>query len=257
MKILPEYLEILLTRFSGRRIDSKDLSSYRQFSVKFFTVPEQIANPRIEFTLQLDITEIYKNHVNTNDNGSFSAFFKWMLLKAMHSTPFNWRYINDQWYEFDNLPLFVAVRTSDEREQTHVFLYDVVSSSFEDFCKKHSLVGKGLHSPAEQTEFDSILFLICYQIERLHFPHMTSYRTTIKPLHLDSHRPSIVFSDPYVSEAKRYLPIHFSISHASLMPKLVEDFLMKLTVLANKAPREIEAAYEESLIKNNFKYAKL
>jgi len=248
MNIRSADLQKLLDRFSGHLIQEPESTPYHRFALRLFTDPKIISNPRIEITAQLDITEIYQNFKDNYRNKStppatLTAFIKWLLLKSMHSTPFNWRYINNQWYGFENLPLFIVVRTFDERVLESSFLFDVANSSWEDFSKKHSSINLDIN---ETDEFKNIMYLVSNQIERLHIPRMSSYRTSIKTLDNESHRPSIVVSDPYFSEKRLYLPIHLSISHAPLVPMLVEDFLKKFTILANKTPEEVEAEYKSN-----------
>jgi chloramphenicol O-acetyltransferase len=129
----PMQLQEALTRFDGRRIREKNLNEYHKFTLSLFSNPRLFSNARIECTSQLDITDLYKNYElyykNTPD-ATFVVFLKWILIKTMFGTPFNWRYINQQWYEFDNLPLCVGIRTSDMRSQIHPFLYDVTDNSW-------------------------------------------------------------------------------------------------------------------------------
>ena len=252
-----------IENFDGGIINEKALSSYYQFSLSFFVKPKNIWNFRIETTTGIDITDIENNYkIHYKDKAktpaSFTTFFKWILLKTMHDTPFNWRYLNDQWYKFNNLPLFITIRRNDEEDIISSFIYNVNHTTWEDFVEKNSIASKNFTS-ARNTEFDQILYFISNQIERLHIPRMTSYRTTIKHFENDSHRPSIIFSDPYVSENRKYLPIHFSISHGSLMPKWIEDFIYKLNIFANQTPEKVQASYQSfyqpELIP--LKYAKL
>jgi chloramphenicol O-acetyltransferase len=261
MNTRQQLLQEHLKQFDGRLINEQALSDSHQFSLKMFVNPKELANPRFEITTQYDITDIQKNYELhykniTTPPATFTTFFKWMLLKAMYATPFNWRYINRQWYQLNNLPLFIVVRTNDKREQVTSFIYDVTNSSWINFVGKHVAASQ---NPTPRKGDDSALYHISNQIERLHIPRMTHYRTTVKIFENDLHRPSIVFSDPYPAENRLYLPIYFSISHASLTPKLVEDFLYKLNILASKMPDEVQREYksfslpEENLVLNRAK----
>jgi chloramphenicol O-acetyltransferase len=255
LRLTEEQLQKFLSDFDGKRLDQMNLSTYHKVALNFFPDKKQVKDSRIEFTSQLNITAIYHTYeqfYKAAKGATFTAYLKWNLLKTMQDTPFNWRYINNQWYEFKNLPLEVSVRTQDNRQQILNFIYNVANMSWEDFAAKHSELRKGeaenaLADISTLTEYP--LYAIAYQIVGLHIPGMTSYKTTKKVQ--DSHQPWIVFSDPYTvssasasasASAKQIiLPLHLSISHASLSPHLAEKFIEKFLEIAKMSPPQHRA----------------
>src|SRR5436190_7315484 len=105
MNIRQPYFNHSMDVFAGSTIDVNTLSNYYKFALGFFVQQKNLANFRIETTTEIDITDIvinyernYQEQDKTKPQKSFTTFFKWILLKAMHDTPFNWRYLNDKWY---------------------------------------------------------------------------------------------------------------------------------------------------------------
>lgn len=239
-------LDECLERYQGELIGAEKMPAYQKFSIDFFDNPTNVHDPRVQFTSQLDITEIYENYLTNYKNtlgATFTAFVKWNAIRAMQNTPFNWRKMNDQWYEFKNLPLEVSVRTQDERQQALFFLDDVSQSSWEVFCSKHSSVNKGGLEDGLELIKRIPLYAIAHEVVGLHIPRMTSYSTTRKTLY--AHQPWIVFSDRYKEGNRLLLPLYLSFSHATLTPALAEDFIKRFTSLAKLTPAGVEHKQEQ------------
>ncbi len=240
LTVTAEQLSKILTKYNGKLIDATKVSPYQQFSLGFYANPQIVSDGRVQFTSQLDITEAYQNYqqiYKTAEGATFVAFVKWIAIKAMLNTPFNWRLINNQWYEFSNLPLEVSVRTRDERQQILYFMNDVSHSSWETFCKKHAALAPGVL----KDDLDSIkelpIHAVAQEVVGLRINRMTQYNTTNKIS--CEHQPWMVFSLPYPQEGRTYLPFHISFSHSTLTPKLAEDFLEKFSAFARMSPREV------------------
>lgn len=238
-------LKALLERFDGSLLPESSITPFHRFSLPLFSDPQKISDPRIEFTSQLDFTDAYKNYereYKSTTGATFAAYFKWIAIKAMANTPFNWRYINHQWYQFNNLPLFIVIRKPRIESLITTFLFDVSHDSWESFCAKHSKISHEHIGDDIHPELYSAYFALAYQMEGLHIPRMTHYKTS-KQVD-DSHRPKIVFSDRYILEGRTYLPMHLSISHASLMPKLAEQYLDRLMTFAKQSPEKVQEEYQ-------------
>jgi chloramphenicol O-acetyltransferase len=267
LTLTPEQLEKFLAAYQGTPLNLQKVSGYHKVALEFFTDPSQVIDPRIEFTSQLDITDIYRTYLkyyHRPNETTFTAYLKWMMLKAMQNTPFNWRYINNNWYEFNNLPLEVNVITNDERGQIVNFLYNVSDSTWEKFSSEHAKLIKGQEKNAlddMEALRASPLYAIAHQIVGVHLPHITSYKTTRKIQY--SHHPWIVFSDRYSENSasnslsflfknntRMFLPLHMSISHASLSPHFATAFLRKFVMLAKMSPKQYELYQSKAVAAN-------
>jgi hypothetical protein len=81
------------------------------------------------------------------------------------------------------------------------------------------------------------LYVLAHEVVGLHIPRMTQYNTMTKEN--NPQQPWIIFGDRYESEGRRYLPFHLTFSHATLTPKLVEDYLHKFTYYAQLTREEV------------------
>lgn len=226
-----EQLTNCLSKFNGKLVDEEKITNYQRFSLNFFSDASSVLDPRVQVTSQLDITAIYQTynkHYKHAEGATFTAYVKWISLKAMKDTPFGWRCINNKWYEFSNLPLEVSVYKQNGNQQLF-YLYDVTDSSWPDFCKKHTAIKDQLKDSLEDIK-SLPLYAIAHEIVGLNFPRMTAYNTTKKAEY--AHQPWIVFSTRYEQDGKLLLPYHLSFSHAPLIPRLAEYFIDKFSALA-------------------------
>ncbi|MBA2650690.1 MAG: hypothetical protein H0U73_00260 [Tatlockia sp.] len=243
MRLTESQLQLCLTRFKGKLINGKKSTNYQRFSLWAFTDPTRISDPRVQVTMQLDITDlyaVYEKYYKETEGATFTAYMKWVLIKAMKNTPFNWRFINNQWYEFDNLPLEAAVFLKDgDGEQRVFFLYDVDESTWPEFSLKHSAISNiNLKDSLDDLQ-ELPLYTFCHAIVGVHFPRMTAYSTTAKAREEYTHQPWMVFGTRYTQEGRLYLPFYLSFSHASLIPGLAERFIRKFVALGEQ-PFEVE-----------------
>jgi chloramphenicol O-acetyltransferase len=230
-------LQKFLDDFKGKLIEPRELTHYQKSACSFFTNQEQVSEPRVEITTHIDITEAYHTYQTyyQTENATFTAYVKWMFLKAMQGTPFCWRYINGLWYEFKNLPLEVSVATDDNRQQLLYFLYNVHEMSWENFCTQHNLLRQANQKDALEEINKVPLYAIAHEIVGLHIPgELTGYKTTRKVTYF--HQPWIIFNTRISRDGRLYLPVHLSFSHAMLTPASVERFLLVFSALITNKP---------------------
>lgn len=228
LTLTKEQLIIVLNKFEGKPVEASSLTNFQKFSVPFFTNPEKVSHPHVSFTTQLNISDmcaIYNEHYKNIPGATFTAYLKWNLIKSMQGTPLTWRYINNQWYEFKNLPLEISVYVGGERGQLLYYLDDPAYLSWEEFCKKHSEIAKG-HLIDDIEKIKKIpLYALAHEMVGLYIPgELTSYETTIKVE--DSHQPWIVFNKRVTKPTGEIIqPLRISFSHAVLVPAQVSQFV--------------------------------
>jgi chloramphenicol O-acetyltransferase len=109
----------LLERYEALPLQRRDISgSYQAWALDYFTNPELVPDPYIDITVQLDISpavSLWQERLSAG-KGSLTAWLTWNLLQSLHEFPcFQWRFIEGQWFEVQNPPLFcpVAAETND------------------------------------------------------------------------------------------------------------------------------------------------
>lgn len=234
-------LQKTLAQFNGAPLDKNKLNAYHIQGFGIFANPVFVFDPRIQFTTQLDITDIYENYKSNyklSERVTFATFVKWIALKSMRHTPFTWRQINGRWFEFANLPLLVTMRTKQNRELTLYILENTMTSSWNAFCKLHEDYKDGKIPDVIHEVLEIPVHNIGYQMLNVHLPRMTSYNVTTRATY--SHQPFIVFSDRYPLENKLYLPFYLNYSHATLTPEDAEVFVNQFLKYARMTPSEVE-----------------
>ncbi|MGD9591088.1 MAG: hypothetical protein AB7V32_01040 [Candidatus Berkiella sp.] len=238
--LTPEILQKTLYTFQGEALDTQRITSFHKFSFYVFANPAYISDPRIQFTAQLDITALYQNYLEkykVSEKITFATFVKWLAIKTMNNTPFLWRQINGLWYQFNNLPLEVTMRTKKRRELELYVLENVSNATWEQFCQYHEDYKNGKYPDLLSAVTDLPIHWTAYQILNVHLPKMTSYNTTERVYY--AHQPWIVFSDRYEQNGKLYLPFYMNYSHATLTPEDVEDFIKNFLANGILAPDQV------------------
>lgn len=238
-----EQLQELLLIYQGKQIEGSNLTPTQIHLLNVWGDPSIVADARIQVTVQLEITEIYQNYeknYKSTPGATFTEFIKWIAIKSMQNTPFNWRQINGSWYYFDNLPLEISVRTKILQQLKLHEINDVNHASWGIFCSKHEEFREGkLKNILGHIEAVPVTW-IAYQMFGVHLPRMTSYNTTQRRTY--AHQPWLVFSDRYHQGDTLYLPFHVSYSHASLTPEDTEIFIEQWMTYAKMSPAEVEQA---------------
>jgi chloramphenicol O-acetyltransferase len=226
-----EQLIIVLNKFEGKLVEASSLTNFQKFSAPFFTNSEKVSHPHVSFTTQLNISNIYaiyNEYYKSAPGATFTAYLKWNLIKSMQGTPLTWRYINNRWYEFKNLPLEISVYVGGVQGQLLYYLDNPAYLSWDEFCKKHAEIAKG--NLADELEKIKKLpfYALAHEIVGLYIPgELTSYQTATKVE--DSHQPQFVFNKRVTKPTGEIIqPLSVSFSYAVLVPgqvsKFVEDF---------------------------------
>jgi chloramphenicol O-acetyltransferase len=242
LTLTKEQLEFVLKKFDGKLVESKVLTGYQKFSLTFFTNTERVSNPHVSFTTQLNITSIYSTYETYYKNtpgATFTAYLKWNLIKSMQDTALTWRYINNCWYEFKNLPLEISVYVGGENGQLLYYLENVAYLSWETFCKEHAEIAKGTLEDDKEKIKELPLYSLAHEIVGLYLPgKLTSYATTVKTE--DSHQPWIIFNKRITKSSGEIIqPLRISFSHAVLVPAQMSKFIENFMNSAEAIPIEL------------------
>ncbi|MBP0020395.1 MAG: hypothetical protein J7647_22935 [Cyanobacteria bacterium SBLK] len=96
----------------------EQIGDYQSWALDYFTNPTLAPVPYIDITVQLDISSAVKTWQEnlSRSKGTLTAWLIWNLLQSLKEfSCFQWRYINNQWFEVQNPPLFspIAVARAD------------------------------------------------------------------------------------------------------------------------------------------------
>ncbi len=231
-----EKLNQLLEKYNGR------LANNDQFPIPFLTNQKSIKESRIQVSLSLNITDIYKNyslHYDKTTGASFATFIKWVAMKAMLNSVCNLRLINGKCYQFDNLPVELSVRNHDNHLQSLYYVEDALHANWSDFCRQYEdfsdAVLQRKMGPSSELPIDEM----AHKISEVHFSQMTRYNTTGNIEY--GRQPWLAFSNRYEHKGTLYLPLHLSFSPSTMAPQIAEGFINTFMKYANYSPSYVEA----------------
>ena len=110
-------LEEKIQLYNPRKADLNSLSDYDRIAMTYHTSEEQISFSNFSLTLALNINSILNNYNENykNSSSSFISFFIFKLNNTIHRLKkFNYRYINGNWYYFDEMPMTLPITYKNE-----------------------------------------------------------------------------------------------------------------------------------------------
>lgn len=241
LRISDVELQELLTRFNGYKVD-QNLSSFKKFSLNFFVnnvVPTFHTDIRINATLM-------NAHYNTyykRKGSSFLAYLYYNLIQTMQQEQFNYlryRFINNEWYCFDDLPLFLSVTLGDQTtQQKGLFIEHVAHLSWTQFVEVYS---EGIiTSRKSDPEIFAPLgwYGISHEMALMPFD-FSGYSPSQKHNDYNAHKPWFVASKRQIHEENNEKKVTFTLSlswsHASTLPSEMNRFLIELQHQMEKIP---------------------
>jgi len=218
----------IIEAFGGTRVDPSKLTRYENWAMGLFHDKRYVADPNLEMTLQLNITEASKRYEESYarvPGASLTAYLKWTLLRTMVKHPcFSYRDLDGQWYGFDRLPLFFPVATGTKERFQEVLIEDACSLDWETFCAKYrERVDKAVSGGASYEPIPYETWNVAHFIGNLPDLQFTA-------LHL--HSPSVQAGRPVFYFGKRYrnaeglfVPLYVLFDHSNLDPVVINLFL--------------------------------
>lgn len=228
-------LQQLLSKYQGRVVATDSLAAYPRWALDFFQDKRYVADPYLSITLQLDITAAhakYRQKYAIAPGASLTAYLIWKLLGVLrHHDPFNYRLIGDQWYQFDNLPLFFPVAVGGQQRFNEMFLEDIVDADWQNFCRRYREgIDKRLQSGSVHQPIDNDIWEIAIFIGNLPYLQFTSLN--IHRGVRSAGRPIFYFGQRYHSENKYLVPLYTALDHSNTDPYvlhlLLEDYQQQL-----------------------------
>jgi chloramphenicol O-acetyltransferase type A len=221
-------LSKLLDKYSGVLLDEEVLSSYEKFALQLFHDKEVVANPNLELTVQLDITDatrVYKDRIKDSPGATMTAYISWCLIQAMKRHDcFTFRRVGEKWYSFDNLPLFFPVAVGGMERFGDVLMEDVGKQTWPEFAGSYrenvdAILNK--QKPYEPIPFNK--WHIAHFIGNLPNIQFTQFRVHSSAINIG--RPIFYFGKRYTSGDRTFTPMHIQFDHSNLDPYVVGLFL--------------------------------
>ena len=230
MRINEQDLDKLLTRFTGYSVKGHG-SSFKKICLGFF--PSNVV-PSFHADIPFDATSIqsnYKTYYQLSDS-SFSVYIYYNLIQIMKREDFSflrYRFINDNWYCFDNLPLFVSVKVNDPLiQQVNFFIEDVAGMSWSEFSHAYRL-GIETHrkSKTSMVPPEGGWYGVSHLLTTLAFD-FTGYIPSQKHNDFNAHAPWFVLSQKQMIDDKVHFTLSCTLSHASSLPSELDLFINTL-----------------------------
>lgn len=220
-------LKTILETFEGKLIDTNIGSRSKRFALQYFT---KNLNPYFLTTIPFDACDIYQNYKSNYQvhNITFNGFLYYHLIQTMQNPEYafmRYRYINDEWYCFENLPFFISVVLRNSDQQLSTFIKDVGKLTWLEFV---TAFNKNISEVRESGIGTDIIsdawFVLAHQITSMPF-FFSSYTPSFKRPEHDAHSPWFVFSKRNIEHGKTRFNLSCTISHASCSPAQLNSFL--------------------------------
>lgn len=229
--------EELLKQFGGKKIDMKEVSSYEQWSLDFFHQKEIVREPNLQMTLQVDITkgyQYYSSSLKKHEGASFTAYLMWALVEAMKKHPyFRYRKIENEWYIFDNLPVFSPIAVGGDKRFTEIIVNDPAISSVEQFFKNYrACVEYAFNREGDFSPLPVLVWATAHFIGNLPNLQFTSFQ--LHSSALDSARPYFYFGKRYQQGNQSLIPLSITFDHSNLDPFVLSSFMEDFEKVLNQ-----------------------
>lgn len=124
-------------RFQPEPLSAEIREGWLDWSLDFFGSGEERQDPHLDITVQLDVTEAYRQYLNVKHlGGSFFACLLWRLAQVLARQPsFNLRRVDGTWYILHNPPVFVPVAVGGAQRFQEMLLEDVRLMNYAGFIR--------------------------------------------------------------------------------------------------------------------------
>ncbi|NME68068.1 CatA-like O-acetyltransferase [Flammeovirga aprica] len=227
----------LLQKYGGKKLKMDEVSSYEQWSLDFFHQKEIVREPNLQMTLQVDITkgyQFYKENLKQYEGASFTAYLMWALVEAMKKHPyFRYRKLDDEWYVFDNLPVFSPIAVGGETRFTEIIVEDPALSTVEEYFKNYKkCLDYAFNRDGNFEPLPVLVWASTHFIGNLPNLQFTSFQLHASAL--DSARPYFYFGKRYQQGEQLLIPLSITFDHSSLDPYVLSAFMADFEAILNK-----------------------
>jgi chloramphenicol O-acetyltransferase len=250
MHVTKAELAELLEHFEGYPLERQ--SSFKTVSLRFY--PNNVV-PSFHTDIPFDASIIHSNYKTyyKHPGSTFSAWICYNLINTMQSLEFSflrYRYINENWYCFNKLPLFVSVKIDDPTvQQGYFFIEDVANMSWPEFSTRYaSEVAERRRSRVSIEPPYPSWYNISHQITTMPFD-FTGYTPSQKHNNSNAHAPWFVMSQRQITDERIHFTLSCTLSHASCLPSEFNHFLGKFNqnLLAVPESQKITHYFSKSL----------
>lgn len=252
MDIPEEELQRLLREFDGKKVNLAVESGNKAFSLGFFTGH---VDPCIHADIPIDVTWIeqnYSTYYRKKQDGfsTFNMFILFNLMKTIEQNPFFYlcyRYMNGEWYCFNNLPLMVSVKVDDPAvQQVFFFVKNIREMDWKTFYKTYSegvAICRANNSNVQLADSNNKNLdagrygwhAMGHLMTSMLFD-FDSYTPSQKPKELEAHAPWFIFSKRSQEEEKTFITLSCHVSHASFIPAELDKFVKAFQKNASAVP---------------------
>ncbi len=227
-------LNEIIEKFQGYKLSRDKLTPYESWALNFFHDKSHVSNPFLNVTMQLDISEARKNYLENYKpltGASFTAFLTWNLIKSLKKQDcFSYRRFNDEWYRFDNLPVYIPVLVGNAFRFQEFFLEDVMESNWKAFSSAYTDNIERVRNNLDQFKVISpIIFNLATHIGNLSYLNFTGF--TLHGVDATG-RNLFYFGKRTELNDKWNQPLNVTIDHTTADPYilnlLIEDFTQEL-----------------------------
>ena len=219
----------MLQNYEGKEIDLSSLPPYARCAIPYFATADNIINPHVQITIQLEITQAlnqYRQHFKSTPGASFTAYLIWNLVQSMNKLKeFNYRLIGNKWYHFEHPPVFIPVAANGPDRFREVILEKVGKKTWKEFTVDYrnnineALAGRAMASG----NLSENVFFVSTIISNLPNIQFTSYQSMISKIRTG--RSAVIFGKRYQLEGKDYIPLSITLHHSVVDPEMFNQLL--------------------------------
>ena len=150
---------------------------YQRWALDCFTNPKLVPNPYLDITVQLDISTASAIALEelSKGKGTLTAWFIWKLIQSLKEfSCFQWRYIEGQWYEVQNPPLFSPIAVGRANRFVSLIIENAFKMSWQEFAETWIDLKEKIQSGGTFDTNDTEIFGFSQFIGNLPNLHFTS-----------------------------------------------------------------------------------
>ncbi|MCL3781484.1 hypothetical protein EMN47_13925 [Prolixibacteraceae bacterium JC049] len=216
-----------IERYNGRKLSEEERNTYEKWSLNFFHQTSIVQEPYLQMTLQVDISkalEIYNTQYRSIEGASFTAYLMWHIVQAGKLHPyFRYRKIQDEWYIFDELPLYSPVAIGGDARFADLKLEPFVNTKLEEFfpiyrATQNKLFDDGVFTPLSPVYWQNAWFV--GNLPNLQFTGFQLHSSAIK-----NGRPFFYFGKRFRQDGKQMIPLLVAFDHSNIDPYVLSAFM--------------------------------
>ena len=216
-----------IERYNGRKLTEEEKITYEKWSLNFFHQPNVVQEPYLQMTLQVDITRALENYAANFkhiEGASFTAYLMWHVVQAGKKHPyFRYRKIQDEWYIFDELPLYAPIAVGGDARFADLKLEPFVNITLEDFFPIYRNTQNQLFAQKEFLPLSPIYWQNAWFIGNLPNLQFTGFQLHTSAI--KNGRPFFYFGKRYLQGGKQMIPLLIAFDHSNLDPYVLSAYM--------------------------------